>query len=401
MTQVIDLCHSRLMKIDTHLSADALTATLSGRLDITTAAVLEQTLQLDGIRLLTLDLGDCSFVSSAGLREVLKAQKKVSSQGGKAVLINVSPEVHQVFEVTGFSRLIEIRRKAREISLEGLEFLSAGVCGECYRLDRESIVKLYNEGIGADIAEKEKAFAMAAFVAGIPTAISYDVVSCGTRTGVVYEMLDAKLFSVVIRENLQAIDDHGRMLAQVASALHASVADPQVFPDFKASMAGYIANLSQYLPSEDVALLQSRLAAMPEGDRCVHFDLHTSNIMLRGNEPVIIDMGDLSRGSPMFDLGLLYMIFGLPEMGICEMATRIPNAQGEQLWKAFEKHYFADLPAEEHAFFNQNRHFLAAMRLIYTISFLPKLREASLQWLRDLLLPKIRAEGSRGVAESR
>jgi len=385
------------MKIDTQQSADALTASLSGRLDITTAPLLEEALQLDGIRHLSLDMAECSFVSSAGLREILKAQKRVTSQGGKTVLVNVTPEVHQVLEMTGLARLIEIRRKAREISLDGLEFLSAGVCGECYRLDRESIVKLYNEGIGADIAEKEKAFAMAAFVAGIPTAISYDVVSCGTRTGVVYEMLDARLFSAVIRDSLQAIDDHGRLLAEVAKALHASEADPGVFPDFKAAMSAYIANLNQYLPAEDVALLQSRLAAMPDGDRCVHFDLHTSNIMLRGNEPVIIDMGDLSRGSPVFDVGLLYMIFGLPELGICEIATRIPNDQGEMLWKAFEKHYYADLPEQEHAFFRDNRHFLAATRLIYTIKFLPKLREGSLQWLRDLLLPQIRIEAARAV----
>ena len=88
------------MKIDTQQSADALTASLSGRLDITTAPLLEEALQLDGIRHLSLDMAECSFVSSAGLREILKAQKRVTSQGGKTVLVNVTPEVHQVLELS-------------------------------------------------------------------------------------------------------------------------------------------------------------------------------------------------------------------------------------------------------------------------------------------------------------
>lgn len=66
-------------------------------------------------------------------------------------------------------------------------------------MDTETVVKLYNEGVEPHIAEQEKQYARAAFVMGIPTAISYDVVSCGTRSGIVFELLDAELFSAVIR----------------------------------------------------------------------------------------------------------------------------------------------------------------------------------------------------------
>jgi hypothetical protein len=113
--------------------------------------------------------------------------------------------------------------------------------------------------------------------------------------------------------------------------------------------------------------------------------------MMRGNEPVIIDLGDLSIGSYLFDIGLVYMIYGLPELGFCEMVTKMPPEQGVELWEAYIASYFADRPAADYAFFHQNRFFLASLRAIYTITFLPYLRPRMIDILRDVLLPKMRA----------
>ncbi len=379
------------MHINARRTDDTLTLDLVGRLDINTAPALAQQLGLDGVRHLVLDFDQCAYISSAGLRELLRAQKQLAGAGGTMLLTNVGREVQEVLDVTGFASLIPSRRKIRQISIDGLEFLSAGVCGECYRLDRETIVKLYNEGVEPHIAEKEKEFAKAAFVSGIPTAISYDVVACGSRTGVVYEMLDATLFSAVIRADLAAIDQHAARLAEITRIVHATPADTRVFSDIKANFVGYIDQMDFFLSADEIAFLQAKLQAIPDADTCVHFDLHTSNIMIRGGEPVIIDMGDVSRGHYMFDMGLACTIFGYPELGICEMVTKIPNADGLRLLDGFLAHYFADKPAEEHRFFEENRHFLASLRLIYTITFLPRLREQLAQTIKDVLLPKMMA----------
>lgn len=377
------------MHITAHRVDDTLTLELTGRLDTTTTPILASELALDGIGHLVLDFGACHYISSVGLRELLRAQKRLTATGGTILLINVTREVQDVLDMTGFSRLIPSRRKVREISIDGLEFVSAGVCGECYRLDRETIVKLYNEGVGASVAEKEKEFAKAAFVAGIPTAISYDVVACGSRTGVVYEMLDATLFSAVIRNDLPNIDDHARTLAQIARTVHATQAEPGVFPDIKESLANYIDQMDFFLSADEIAFLQRKLRSIPDADTLVHFDLHTSNIMIRGGEPVIIDMGDLSRGHYLFDVGLLCTIYGIPELDICEMATKIPSEAGVRLWDRFLTHYFADKPVEEYQFFQRNMHFLASLRLIYTITFLPSLRERLSRAVKDVLLPRM------------
>ena len=377
------------MQINATRADDTLTLELTGRLDTTTAPVLEAELRLDGMRHLVLDFGACPYISSVGLRELLRAQKRMTASGGTILLINVTREVLDVLDMTGFSRLIPSRRKVREISTDGLEFVSAGVCGECYRLDRETIVKLYNEGIGADVAEKEKEFAKAAFVSGIPTAISYDVVACGGRTGVVYEMLEATLFSAVIRNDLANIDHHARTLAQIAQNVHTTRADPEVFPDIKENLRAYIDQMDFFLSADEIALLQGKLLSIPDADTLVHFDLHTSNIMIRDGEPVIIDMGDLSRGHYLFDIGLLCTIYGIPELDICEMATKIPTEAGVRLWDHFLRHYFADKPAEDYQFFLRNMHFLASLRLIYTITVLPSLRDRLARAIKDVLLPKM------------
>ena len=140
----------------------------------------------------------------------------------------------------------------------------------------------------------------------------------------------------------------------------------------------------------DVQMLHDKLASVPDAETGVHFDLHTSNIMIKDGESMIIDLGDFSRGSWLFDLGVLYMIYGVPRLGLCERATKIPAAKGVELWQRIEQQYFADKSPEEWTFFHRNRNFLASLRLIYASTFLPSRRPAYLEMLQEILLPAIR-----------
>ena len=367
---------------------------LRGRLDATSARDLDRDWVSADTRQVTLDLQHCDYVSSAGLRIFMRLQREAKAKGATLTLSGVSPAVYDVLDLTGLTKLFDVRRKAREVSLEGLEFLSAGLCGQVFRLDAETIIKLYNPGVAPQVAEQEKEFARAAFVAGVPTALSYDVVSCGDRTGVVYEMLDAVQLSALVRQDPEQVDRFATVLAEVAQTFHAKMADPAIFSNLKARLGDNIRDLSGMLPEEDIALLASRLDAIPEADTLVHFDLHTSNIMMRGDEPIIIDMGDVSRGHYLFDLGVIAMIFGYEESGSSEFVTKIPNAVGYRLYQRFIEAYFANRLAAERAFFERNRAFLASLRLINAISFLPFAREELVGKVRDQFLPLIRQEST-------
>lgn len=379
------------MNITSETAGDTLTVRLDGRLDGVAAPSLDAKLALDSVRQLVLDFGACHYISSAGIRSVLKAHQAMAKAQGKMVVTNVSPHVREVFDLTGLSDMITIGKKTREISLEGLELLSAGVCGECYRLDHETVVKVYNEGVGPEIAEREKQYSKAAFVMGVPTAISYDVVSCGTRSGVVYELLDAELFSAVIRKDTANLDRYAKMLSDTAKTLHVAKGDKTILPDLKHRLRGIIRDAGYLFTSEESEYLMEKLEALPDSDNCVHFDLHSSNIMMQNGELVIIDMGDFSTGSYLFDLGLIYMIYGVPELGLSMLATKIPTEEGLAFWNHFAGHYFADKSAEERALWEENRYFLASLRLIYSVTFLPGLRSELERWIKDILLPRIMA----------
>lgn len=86
------------------------TLTLSGCLDTTTAPELETTLAdvLSGARELILDLRDIEYISSAGLRVLLKAQKSMCDTNGAMKLRNVPEAVLEVFDITGFSEFLTI-----------------------------------------------------------------------------------------------------------------------------------------------------------------------------------------------------------------------------------------------------------------------------------------------------
>ena len=95
--------------INTAKQDAALTVALEGRLDTTTAPELEKALTeaLDGVEALTIDLEKLEYISSAGLRVLLSAQKRMMKQGEMKV-IHVNDAIMEIFEVTGFSDILTI-----------------------------------------------------------------------------------------------------------------------------------------------------------------------------------------------------------------------------------------------------------------------------------------------------
>ncbi len=97
------------MTIDKALNATELTVTLVGRLDTTTAPHLEAELKtsLDNVDSLIMDFSELEYISSAGLRVLLSAQKVMNKQG-KMVIRHVNEIILEVFEVTGFTDILTI-----------------------------------------------------------------------------------------------------------------------------------------------------------------------------------------------------------------------------------------------------------------------------------------------------
>lgn len=98
------------MNITTTANGKELTIALEGRLDTTSAPELEKELgvKLDGVESLILEFKDLRYLSSAGLRVLLAAQKKMNAQKGHMVIKHVNEMIMEVFEVTGFLDILTV-----------------------------------------------------------------------------------------------------------------------------------------------------------------------------------------------------------------------------------------------------------------------------------------------------
>ena len=97
------------MTIEKNLNGTELTITIAGRLDTVTAPQLEAEFKgnINGVEKLVLDFADLEYLSSAGLRVILAAQKVMNRQG-EMIIKNVNDTINEIFEVTGFIDILTI-----------------------------------------------------------------------------------------------------------------------------------------------------------------------------------------------------------------------------------------------------------------------------------------------------
>ena len=117
---------------------------LKGRIDSTSAPETEKEIMslLDGRGSVpvVLDAGDLEYISSAGLRVLLHLKKN----NPDLKIINVDSEIYEILDMTGFTQMMEVKRAIREISVEGCDMIGKGSNGTLYRIDQDTVVKVYN-----------------------------------------------------------------------------------------------------------------------------------------------------------------------------------------------------------------------------------------------------------------
>ena len=286
-----------------------------------------------------IDAGGLEYISSAGLRVLLAAKKRC--KGKIFRVVNVNDEVMNVFDVTGFSEIMDISRAVRQLSVEGCDRIGAGACGEVFRLDDETIIKLYYPRVKKEEIEQEKALAKKAFVMGVPTAISYDIVEADGRTGVVYELIKSKTIGELIRGDEGHLEKYVDMYAAVCRQIHGIEAEPGQLPSFKDINRSDIPNVTG-ITEEEWAYLHRFLDLIPDRMNCLHGDLNINNIMVQNGECCLIDMGEFSTGTPMFDLSriLFSMEFAGAAKGEFNSFYKLPQDIVTHILHLFLEKYF-------------------------------------------------------------
>ena len=338
----------------TTLKSNTLVLCLEGRIDSNNAqeteAELTNAVDAHPGAEVVIDAAELEYISSAGLRSLMKLRKKV---GKTLPVLNVSAEVYEIFEVTGFTELLDVRKRMREVSVEGCELIGSGGFGKVYRIDPETIVKIYNPTITLEMVQQERDTAQKAFLAGVPTAISYDVVRCGDCYGVVYELLNAKTVAQIMDEDPGRVPEMGRKSAQLLRELHQIEIAPGVLPDRKAEFLSWLPNVEPVLEPAETDTIRRFIQSLPERGTFLHGDFNSKNIMVQEDgEFILIDIGDAAVGHPVFDVASLILPYlFLPKSTLPEEERRrllgFRLEDGPQMWDAMCRTYFGiDSPAE-------------------------------------------------------
>jgi uncharacterized protein (TIGR02172 family) len=330
----------------TNNNGDA-TITLCGRLDTSVSTEIKSEIDknlatAENINSLTMDAEGLEYISSSGLRILLVLAKSYKN----FKVVNVNPDVYDVLNMTGFSKIINVERALRQLSIDGCEQIGVGGVGTVYRLDGDTIIKVFREGTTIDEVRKEITMSKEAFVMGTPTAISFDIVKVGSQYGLVYELLNAETLSSCIKRAPERIDEYARQYANLFRQLHSIEvpADSNV-PDAIEHERQQILHIRRYFPQESIDLLLQILDTIPTGNRLLHLDLQVKNTMMQDNELMLIDMGEMGYGHPVLDLGHAYSSMVLL-IGNYDAIVGIPRELGKKFWDLAINYYFEGLPAD-------------------------------------------------------
>ena len=384
------------MNFNYKLDGDVLFVSLVGRLDTEAAvkfeAELAEVCKANAHSALTVDAAELEYVASSGLRTILKLAKTEKN----FKVVNVCSSVYSVFEMTGFSRIINITKALRKIDLEQCEKIGFGGNGAVYRVSEDEIVKVnYNPATDAEL-NSELTKAKEAFLLGVPTAISFDLVDCGDgRRGVVYETIKSKSLGETIQSNPELMEElTDKYIAQL-NLLHSIHTDNPVFGSMKDNYRMQVENASKHLTEEEGKMLEMVLDALPEGDILVHGDAHTKNVMIQNGEMLWIDMEGMSAGHPIYDLiSIAAILNGVRNddkmtMGICGMdvATVLKFRQ------CFVKKYFKTEDPEMIQRYDSMIEALRLIRAVFAIGFnsqnTAQVRPLIIQVARQSFFPNI------------
>ena len=310
---------------------------LSGKINSSNASAVENELRelcrehpCDSVEL---DCDRLEYCTSAGLRVILRLKQNVDD----TVLTNVNADLYNIFEMTGFTEMMEVHKAYRVISVEDCEVIGQGANGKVYRIDPDTIVKVYLNPDALPEIHRGRELARLAFVAGVPTAIPYDVVRIeGGGYGSVFELLNAASCASLLIRGEKTPDEVAEISVRLLKLIHSKQVRSGILPDMKAVALDWACFLKDYLPAEQFEKLYSLIDAVPEDAHLMHGDYHIKNVMLQNGESLLIDMDTLCHGHPIFELASMYNAyvgFGLVDPEVVTAFLGIPAETCAAFWR--------------------------------------------------------------------
>ncbi len=325
----------------TNLIDGALTFVLTGRIDSSNVNAFEEEIMselslIDQIDI-AFDAEKLEYISSAGLRVFLKLKKKYKSP---IRIFNVSDEVFDIFEVTGFTDILNVERTMREITIRGCKKISSALNGEIFQLSDDEMIKVYGDSIPLSEVKKERAYAQTAMISGIPTLIPYDVVKCEKGFGIVFEKAEMTSLSYLISHDTALLPVYAVKFAEMLKELHQTEIDAGKLPEIKDRYREWIAETGE--SGSQTEVFKNLINSIPDSPMYVHGDINLNSVMVKDDELLLLDMAGSARGHAIFDLQALFASLVAIERtseGYCRKTFGLTSAACLEFWNTFFKHY--------------------------------------------------------------
>ena len=338
------------MNITYRIDKDILYIAIAGRVDASNAEQAEEEIfkikNDNSGKHTVIDADNLEYISSAGLRVILRLRKEAPN----LAIINVSSDVYEVLDMTGFTDMVTIEKAYRRMSVEGCEFIAKGANGAVYRYDDETIVKTYFTRDSLPEIKQERENARRAFILGINTAIPYGIVRVGEGYGTVTELLNAVSVSKLIANNEEDITEAVGYYVDMLKSIHAITVEDGEVPDMRETALGWVDIVVPHIPEDQGKKLRALIEALPKQNTLLHGDYHTNNIMVQNGEPLLIDMDTLCMGHPVFEIGSMFnALVGYSELDHQNMLNFFGYhfETAGRFWNAALKKYFG---TEDEAF---------------------------------------------------
>jgi len=318
------------------------------------------------------DCEELTYISSAGLRVLLSLKKKEKEP---IKIINVLPDVYEIFDTTGFTEIFDVSQKSdisssvsdklRDVSNDK-NVHKIGYSGgiTLYNIGDDIFMKVYPAGTGFELIEHEKQYAQAALLSNIPTLIAYDIVTFNGQYGMLYELPKAKTVFSHLEQTpwkiMQYAADMGKLLRQI----HSAEPHLDIIPRASEVYKSYAEKMNSFFNASEIQTLINIIDVIPEAGTAVYDNFNARNVFVHQNgDLILINMTGIQYGEPIYDLGRIYMMHICKSNDIVKLMTGFEAFQAKKFWENMMLSYFN---TNNFAEINKHEERMEASALLYS-----------------------------------
>lgn len=321
-----------------------------------------------------IDMEDCAYISSAGIRVLMILYKLCKNPGSKFRVINVQESVFEVLNMTGMNMAFPVYKKPRHIEADELELVGIGTTGTVYKLDTDKVLKVFNDSYSLERIYDEQEITRKIASQGIPCAIPYDIVKVGESYGLIFEFVEAVSAGAQLRQALktkdfETVDNLIASFVDYAKEIHRNELPDNYLPDIKKQYYEFVETYKNIFDPDDYQYIMNILDEIPDSNQFLHGDLNFENIVFCSPSMMLIDVAEAKQGDPIFDINifraLLYL--GNQKQDVFDRIG-VEEEYFVTMVKRIEELYYSDLSETEKIRKNRQFNTTSVLRLLMLLA---------------------------------